>query len=103
MDDQYGETMTNADDPIPVVSVTRPTDENAAPPPPSSAKDEQSERRRDAVKRNLSASKLKEKLEEFKGQKSESSNSLQDKMVNMYAVVQQHKLSPNYEERVQRC
>jgi len=98
MDDQYGETITNADDPIPVVSVTGPTDENAPP----AAQDEQPERRRDAFMRNLSPSKLKEKLEEFKDQKSESPNSLQDKMINMYAVVQQHRPSP-YQEHVQKC
>lgn len=76
MDDREGEPFANRDEAIPIV-VINPDDEALAP-----ADNEQRVRKRDAIKRGMSPSRLKEKLEEA-GEKKAGSNSLQDRMFTM--------------------
>lgn len=81
MDDEQGDAFSNRDEAIPIV-IINPEDDALTP-----TDAEQPERKRDVIKRGMSPSRLKAKLEEA-GEKKTGSSSLQDRMFTMLVYVE---------------
>lgn len=69
MEESTADAFVNREEPIPVIEITA-----------NEGISSDSERKRDRVKRNLSSSKLKEKLQDIGANKAKSRSSLQDRL-----------------------